>query len=75
MLMGGPVTLRKIVAPNGLPGWRVSVGANEVGTIFNPDVRDWRAVAPDGTRFGAPSKPKAVQRLRIHAAASREPAP
>jgi hypothetical protein len=38
-------------------------------------VRDWRAVAPDGTRFGAPSKPKAIQRLRIHAAARRETAP
>lgn len=62
------ITLKKYVAPNGLPGFRVLAGANPLGTIFHPDDYEWAGVAPDGTRFTARSKPKIIQRLRIHAA-------
>lgn len=72
------LTFKKHVV-NGLPGWRVLAGANVLGTVFDAgpsDIRDdrglpWQGVAPDGTRFGATSRPKLAQKLQIHAAAKR----
>ncbi|HEX2554199.1 MAG TPA: hypothetical protein VHL98_10885 [Microvirga sp.] len=75
------LTFKRHIAPNGLPGFRVFAGAACLGTIFNPGrVNDvgpmngmaWQGVAPDGTRFGATSRPKLAQKLQIHAAAQRE---
>ena len=74
------LTFKKHVV-NGMPGWRVFAGSNVLGTIFNPGRASgldgtkglpWQGVAPDGTRFGATSRPKLAQKLQIHAAARRE---
>jgi len=73
----GPLSFKRHVAPNGLPAFRVFAGSNCLGTIFNPGAgpgMSWQGVAPDGTRFGATSKPKLAQKLQIHAAAKRETA-
>jgi hypothetical protein len=65
------ITYKKYNAENGLAGFRLFAGDNCLGTIFYfPDgPMTWKGVAPDGTRFAAPSKPKITQRLRVHAAA------
>ena len=69
-------TLAKMTAPNGLPGWHLLAGPVAIGTLFDagsaePGARlpqRWHGVAPDGTRFGASSRAKLIQKLRIHAA-------
>jgi hypothetical protein len=71
------LTFKAKQAPNGLPGWRVSAGANVLGTVFNPGPSDasgmsWHGVAPDGTRFAATSRPKLAQKLLIHSAAAKK---
>jgi hypothetical protein len=70
------LSFKAITAPNGLPGWRVSAGANVLGTVFNPGPSEmsgmsWHGVAPDGKRFAATSRPKLAQKLLIHASADR----
>lgn len=65
------LTFKSMVAPNGMPGWRVSAGANVLGTIFNPgpsltNPNSWFGVTPDGTRFEAASKPKIADKLLRH---------
>ena len=67
------ITYKKHIAPNGLAGFRVLAGDNELGTIFYfPDgPMSWKGVTPDGTRFSAPSRPKITQRLRVHNAIAK----
>lgn len=70
------LTFKKYIEPtSGMPGWRVWIGDNLLGTVFNPGPgpgMPWQGVAPDGTRFGERSRPKLAQRLRVHAAAKSD---
>lgn len=66
--MSSPVSLIKTEPTGGHPTWIVKSGAAFLGEITHADTLDWSATAMDGTHFGARSKPKAIQRLLIHAA-------
>ncbi len=64
------LTFRRL-ASSGNPRFRVMAGAADLGTISNPgpgaEGGAWHGLAPDQTRFTAPSKPKLAELLQQHA--------
>jgi hypothetical protein len=71
------LTYKSMVAPNGLPGWRVLAGSNVLGTIFNPgmsltNANSWYGVTPDGTRYEARAKARISDKLLAHRSNARK---